>query len=329
LDNYQTYPEVDITNKIFHNFLPNLSLRYNISKSKNLRFSLRGQTKLPKSTDLQNIINNSNPLRITAGNPDLNQQYTTSFDIRYAANNSKKATVFYLYFRSKIANNYISRNTIIATEIDTIQGIILQENAQFRIPINLSGYFDNRFFMTYGMPLTKLKSNFNINIGANYKRTPSQLDNVTIFTNTERITAGLVLSSNLSKNIDFTIKTTARFDFAQSDIFENTKIFNQRSQAKVNYIFGEYWQINSSVVHRYYNTFGNQPIDGFIIWNASFGYKFLSRKQAELSLTLYDILNSNVSISQSYNTNSYTQKESLVLQRFFMLTLRYNIRDFG
>lgn len=329
LDNYQIYPETATTNKTFRNFLPNISLRYNISKSKNLRFSLRGRTKLPKAEDLQNVINNSNSLRVTSGNPDLNQQYTTTFDVRYSANNSDKATVFYAFFRSNIANDYISRNTIIATATDTIQGIVLQENAQFRTPINLSGYFDNRFFMTYGIPLTKLKSNFNINIGANYRRVPSQMDNVTIFTNTERVTTGLVLSSNISENIDFTIKTRSQVDFAQSDIFENTQIFNQRTQAKINYIFGEHWQINSSIVHRHYNTFGGKPIDDFFSWNASFGYKFLKDNRGELSVTLYDILNSNVSISQFYNTNSYTQRESLALQRFFMLNFRYNIRDFG
>ena len=128
--------------------------------------------------------------------------------------------------------------------------------------------------------------------------------------------------------IFYLIFKRATFDFAQNSNANNTQIFNQRTEAKINYIFAGHWQINSAITHRYYQTFGAEPIDDFILWNASFGYKFLENNRAEISLVLYDILNSNTAIRQNYQENSFTQKQSLALTRYFMLSFRYNIRKF-
>ncbi|MGB1243545.1 MAG: outer membrane beta-barrel protein, partial [Chitinophagales bacterium] len=329
LEHFQAFPQEAVIEKSFNNFLPKISLRYKISKSQNLRFSLRSRTRLPNARDLQNVIDNNNPLRISVGNPNLNQQRSHIFDLKYSANNPDKATVFFAYFRTSLYTDYIGRSTILAAKTDTINDIVIRKGAQFRQPINFSGYLNNRFFMTYGLPLSKWKSNFNVNFGVNHRRIPSSLDGVTFFTNSEKITTSFVLSSNISPELDFTLKTTSTFDFAQSDMAENTKIFNQKTHATINYIFSKHWQVNSNMTHRYFDTFGGEPIDDFILWNVSFGYKFLANNQAEIGLTLFDILNSNTTIQQYYNENSYTQKESLTLRQFIMVDFRYNIRDFG
>ena len=120
-------------------FLSN-PIKNQISKDKNLRFSYRTRINLPKAADLQSVIDNSNPLRISAGNPDLNQQVSNSFDVKYAANNSTKGTVFFAYWKSIFIADYIGRDIIIASQADTINGIALRRGAQFRTPINLSGY---------------------------------------------------------------------------------------------------------------------------------------------------------------------------------------------
>lgn len=326
LSNSQVFPTATQIDKNFNNFLPEFSFRYNYNKSKNLRLSFKTRTHLPKISDLQAVVDNSNPLRVQAGNPNLNQQVSNNFDIKFNSNNSEKGTVFFAFLKSNFYKDYIGRNLIIATKTDTLQGVVLQKGAQFRAPLNLSGYLNNRLFMAFGMPLPKLKSNFNINFGVNHKRIPSQIDGATFFTNTEKITTGLVLSSNISPTIDFTIKTTSAVDFAQNINTGNTNIFNQRTRATINYIFGENWQINSTITYQFFNTFGGNPIDNFLLWNGSFGYKFLKNNNGEIGLTLYDILDSNTAIQQFYGENSFTQKESLALTRYFMFTFRYNIR---
>ena len=326
LANNQLFPLATGTNKQFKNFLPFANLRYQISKEKNIRFSYRTRINLPKAADLQSVIDNSNPLRISAGNPDLNQQVSNSFDIKYAANNSTKGTVFFAYWKSIFLKDYIGKDLIIASEADTISGIALRRGAQFRTPTNLSGYRFNRLFITYGVPLLKLKSNLNFNVGVSQKKTPSKINGQALFTNTQNIRTGLVLSSNISKSIDFTLKTTTTFDLAQNTNLRKTKLFNQATTAQINYIIANKWQFKTNLTHRYFNTYGANPIDDFILWNASIGYKFLADNNGELSISLFDILKSNVAINQNYGEGFLTQRETTVLTQFFMLNFRYNIR---
>jgi hypothetical protein len=73
LTNELLYPFEDKTNRSFFNIVPFAMARYRISKTENLRFFYRVNTNPPSITQLQNVINNSNPLKLTTGNPNLDQ----------------------------------------------------------------------------------------------------------------------------------------------------------------------------------------------------------------------------------------------------------------
>ena len=69
----------------------------------------------------------------------------------------------------------------------------------------------------------------------------------------------------------------------------------------------------------------NQSIS---LWNAAIGYKFLKNKQAQLRLTVYDLLNQNNSVSRT-NTDSYIQdSQTNVLNRYYMLTFTYDFKHY-
>lgn len=66
------------------NFNPTLSIRYNNSKW-NVGFGYSGSTVQPQLSSLLSLIDNSHPLNVTVGNPDLKASYRQSFnlDIRH------------------------------------------------------------------------------------------------------------------------------------------------------------------------------------------------------------------------------------------------------
>ncbi len=326
--NKQSLPTDNTIDKKFTNFLPSASINYKISKEKNFQFRYWSATRLPKIQDLQSTIDNKNPLRLRTGNPDLDQQIDHILNVKFMANNPKKATTFFAVLRANYAQDFISNNLIIATTPDTLGSIILPSGGQLRTPVNLSGYTDARLFLNYGLPIPKLKSNFNINFAYNYRRIPTQLDGIGLVTQTQKISTGLVWGSNISPSIDFIFKSNTSFDFSKNDFTNQTKIFSQRTTAKLNYILNNKWRINTNITHRFYETFATNPIDDFILWNISLGFKCLKDQRGEFSLTLFDILNSNINISQRFNENSLTQRSSLTLKRFVMLSFQYNIRAF-
>ncbi|MFN3589851.1 MAG: outer membrane beta-barrel protein, partial [Spirosomataceae bacterium] len=70
----QTFPFAFDVNRDFFNLLPNAFVRYAISPQKNIRFFYRTSANAPTITQLQRVINNSNPLQLRTGNPDLDQE---------------------------------------------------------------------------------------------------------------------------------------------------------------------------------------------------------------------------------------------------------------
>lgn len=325
LDNQQTSPTDLLTEKSFNNILPSAFLRYDISKEKKLRVMYRSSVQLPGASDLQEVVDNSSPLQLTVGNSGLNQQVNHSLNFRYSANNTEKASVFFAYLQASVAKDYIGENTFIAEGEEIINGFEVKKDAQVTKPVNLSGYLATTAFATYGVPVTKLKSNFNVSLGGGFNRTPAEFNGETILTNSQDLNLGLSLSSNISPEVDFTIGTKGNFAFAQGEYVSQSSVFYQTTTAKLNYIFLENWRTGTNLTHYFYNSTGQS----FTNWNASIGRKFLKDNRGEITLSVYDILNSNTSIEQTYTDISFEQTESLALQRFVMLGFKYNLRAFN
>ena len=86
--------------------------------------------------------------------------------------------------------------------------------------------------------------------------------------------------------------------------------------------------LQSEYSNTYYSGLTSAFNQSISLWNAAIGYKFLKNKQAELRLTVYDILNQNNSVSRT-NTDSYIQdSQTNVLNRYYMLTFTYNFKKY-
>ncbi|MFT5619218.1 MAG: hypothetical protein ACI85I_002460 [Arenicella sp.] len=224
LDNKQEFPSDFGLDNIFNNFLPSVRFRYKVSDSKNLRMDYRSSTQLPSVTNFQEVIDNSNALQLETGNSGLEQQTNHSVRVRYSANNTEKATVFFTYLNVQFADDYISNATYLATSTETFRRVDLDEGVQLSYPVNLAGYFSTRAFMSYGMPLEKIKSNLNINLDASYNRLPNLFNEQKNFIDNQKIGLGLVLGSNISENVDFTVSSRSNLDLAKSDFSEDTSL---------------------------------------------------------------------------------------------------------
>ncbi|MBK5271421.1 MAG: outer membrane beta-barrel protein, partial [Bacteroidia bacterium] len=65
-----------LISKTFRNFLPNARVQINFSNFKNFSINYSASTNQPSMQQLQPVPDNSNPLNIREGNPDLKQEYT-------------------------------------------------------------------------------------------------------------------------------------------------------------------------------------------------------------------------------------------------------------
>jgi len=64
------------------------------------------------------------------------------------------------------------------------------------------------------------------------------------------------------------------------------------------------------------------------LWNASFAKELFNKKQGELKIGVYDLLNQNVSVSRNVTNNYIQDVQNNVLKRYFLLTFTYNLKKF-
>ncbi len=332
LDGSQVYPSDTMIKKTFSNVLPIAFFNYKFKNGKNLRIMYRTNISPPGITQLQNVVNISNPLQLSTGNENLKQDYEQTFLVRYGSTRGKSQHNFFLYAYGNYINNYIGNATYTSLRDSTIaDGIILKRGAQLTAPVNLNYYSNNKIFVTYGIPADFIKSNLNLTGGLNYTHTPGLIDSVADYSNDLVPSAGIVISSNISQNLDFTLSYTGTYNFVKNSLQgqANNNYYNHTASFKINWIFLKGFVFNTNITHSYYSTLSSSSgnID-FLLWNAYVGYKFFKNRSLEARLSAFDILKQNKSITRTVGANYVENDLTNVLQQYFMFQLTYTLRHF-
>jgi uncharacterized membrane protein YgcG len=328
----QLFPRFNEVNQTFTNLLPNAFLMFRPTQSKNLRLFYRTSTNEPSITQLQNVVNNSNPLFLTAGNPDLRQEYSHRVNMRYSASDSKLGRNFFVFGSADFTQNLITNSTFIAQAPTTLpNGLRLERGAQLSRPVNLDGAMNLRSFINYGSPIKAIKVNFNLNSGVSFSRRPGLINEQLNLSNNYALTQGVVLSSNISPKLDFTVSFNGNYNIVRNSVQPqlNNNFFSQQSSARINWLFGKGFVFQTDVNNMSFRGLGQGFNQNFTLWNASVGKKFMKDNRGELKLTMFDILAQNNSISRNVTETFVEDVTSRVLTQYGMLTFTYTLRNFG
>ena len=317
--------------KPFFNLLPGAMFNYQFTKQKNMRFFYRTNTNTPSLAQFQTVIDNSNPLILSIGNSNLDQEYSHNLIFRYNTSNTDKGKTFNLFLNLNAIQNYIGNANFLARDsINNFEGIILSKGTQLNKSENLNGYLAISSFTTFGFPVKVLKSNLNLNFGANYNQTPSKINNLINLAKNYTLTSGFALGSNINENIDFSVTYTAFYNLVENTLNanQNNNYFNQISSAKINVLPWKGLVLRSEIVNTNYSGLGNSFNLNYFLWNGGIGYKFLKNNAAEIMLNTFDVLKQNNSINRTVYSNYIEDTQTTVLTRYFMLVFTYNIRSF-
>jgi len=327
----QIFPDSFDISKTFSSVLPNMQFQYKFSPKRNLRIFYRSTNNAPSVSQLQNVINNSNSLLLTTGNPNLGQDWRNNITIRYGSSNTDKLTSFFALLSGIYTQNYIVNNTFIASK-DTLiaPGVTLARGSQLSKPVNLDGYFNVRSFNNFSFPFPLIKSNLSFNLGGTISRTPGIVNDKLNYANSYNAGLGVSLSSNISENFDFTISSNTTYNnisnSLQTDL--NSVYYNQTTKLKVQVMPWKGLVIQTDLNHQYNFGLSNNYNQNYLLWNAAVGYKFLKDKQAEFRLSVFDIMKQNNSITRNTTETYYEDVKTNVLQQYALLTFTYNIKYF-
>ncbi len=332
LNGSQQFPFAFDVAKSFNNILPSLMVNYKFSRTKNLRFNYRTNTNAPSINQLQQVFDVSNPLLIKTGNPLLTQDFQHNINMRFGNTNSTNATNFFVMAFLNVTQNYIGNASYILNKDSVVvESILLNRGAQLTRPVNLDGYWNSRIFATYGFPVKKIKSNINLNSGLSYSSTPAIINNLTNKAENYALNSGVVISSNVSEALDFTLSYSGYYNIVKNTVQtqSNSNYYNHNASFKINYLFQKRWVFNSSINNTTYAGLADGFNQNFWLWNMAFGYKLLKDKSLDIRVTAYDLLNQNKAISRNVTETYIEDNYTNVLQRYFMLNITYTIRKFN
>ena len=332
LSNDKTFPQPAQFNQTFFNVLPSAMLRYNIDKTHNMRLFYRTNTQLPAVEQLQDVVNNSNPLQLSVGNPDLKQSFQQNLFLRFQSSNPETSATFFGMIGGGLTGNYIANATYLANSDNPIlDQYDVQPGAQISRPVNLDGYRSLRSFISYGRPVNRIKTNVNLDFSYNYSRTPGLLDDALNFANSHTVGVGVTFASNISDKVDFTVSTRPSWNKVANTLQSgaNTEYLSQNSRLKFNWIVVEGFVLRTDLTHTLYSGLSDNFNQNYWLWNLGIGKKILKNDRGEITLAINDLLNQNRNITRNVTETYVEDLQSNALRQFVMLSFTYNLRNFN
>lgn len=327
LDGEQSYPVADNISHNYFSVLPSAMIRYSLDRNNSFMLRYRSSSTSPTLQQLQSVVDNTNPLFLSTGNPLLDQQINHTLNLRYTLTTMSGQT-FIAMLGATLRNGYVADSTFVATEDITLPGgIEMDKGAQLTRPVNLDGYYSLQAMLTYGFPLDLIRSNVNLSLAGNYASVPTIFNGVKSNTRELTFVPKVVIGSNISDKLDFTLSYSASINKALCSVADlNTSNYvTHIAQARVGWTFWAGLTLRSTLTYTGYSGLSADTEDYFL-WNASLGKKFLKNNAAEIRLDVYDILGQSQSFRQSVGSNYYDYLTANVLQPYAMVSFVYTIR---
>jgi hypothetical protein len=317
-------------NQSSYNLFPFFQIQFRETRARNLRFIYRGSTQQPTVMQLQDVIDNSNVLHIMSGNPALKQEFSNNFNLNYNAVDIKTFKNFSLNLNAGFVSNKISNTNTVNTTRDSIfiNGVRLGPGVEFSKPQNLNGAFLVGGFMNYSTPIKNPKSRINFIASATYNKDVNLVNLVKIFTTNYTLGGTVSFTMNLKEKLDLNFSSNSTYNIIRysSDKERNGDYFNQRFSIEPTYSAESGWIISNDfdyVMNRGQSSGFNQSVP---LWNAGLAKLFLKKKQAELRLTVFDLLNENKNITRNVEQNYLEDVKTEVLNRYFLISFTYHLK---
>lgn len=332
LDNEQMFPAAYTLSRPFFNLQPGAMIMFKPTEREGFRLFYRSSNNAPSVDQLQEVYNNSNPLSISTGNASLKQDFQHGMFTRYSWVNVKKGSSLFIMLAGSTTYNYIGTSTEVALRDTWITPeVFLRKGAQLNRPVNMDGQGSVRTFANYSVPLKKLKSNLNLNGGVSFTRTPGMVNGRINHANSIAPSLGVVLSSNISEKLDFTLSSNTAYTTVSNSLQTalNSAFTNQNTRFRVQANPWKGLVFQADLSHQYFSGLSAGLQNNFLLLNAGIGYKFLKKQAAEIRFSAFDLLKQNNSLSRNITETFYEDVQTRVLQRYYMVTFTYNLRAFN
>ena len=312
--------------------LPSASARYEISETTRLDLRYRASSRTPSVTQLRDVVDDTNPLLVTAGNPDLALSRDHRVDLRLRATQPTAGSVLFGSLQLTATEDYVgSATTVAGARPVVVRGVTLAPGAQFTAPVNLGGYLRARAFGVVGRPVHLLRSNANLTGGVTYTRTPSLYNGLQNRADAVALDLRTFLSTAVSPRFDARLSYALAWTTVSNTVLAtaNDAYLTHRAGLGLNWLPSGGLVVATDFNLTAYSGVAAGQAPTAAVWNVGVGHKFLAGDRAEVRLTAYDVLNRNAAVNQSVTDTYVETAETQALGRYVMLNVSYRLNNLG
>ena len=319
----QEYPEVE--RKVF-NMAPRMYFKYNFSKQTNLDFRYNGRTSQPSMTNLLDITDDSDPLNISRGNPELKPSFSHNINGHFNTYNAEKQRGLWSYLYANITHNGISNKTT----YDPVTGIRTTK------PMNINGNWSGgtgagfntamgkkqRFYLSIDAHL-----NYSHNVGFYNNATSQQVDDLDITSVTHNIrTSGTLQFSYRNDWIDAGMRGSLNYQHMKNNVKDNgnnnTYRFSYGPRVEWTMPWGTKLSTDFAVQCR--RGYSQEDMNtNEMIWNASVAHSFLKGKALTIKGEFFDILGQQSNINRRVTEFSRSDNRTNDIYQYGLFSIIY------
>lgn len=300
----------------FTGFTPTVQFGYNLKTQTRLGLTYRGNTVQPSLSQLQPLPNNSDPLNIYTGNPDLKVGFNHNINLNF--NDYKVLSGKYTY-----AGLGVTFNDNAITQTSSID---LSTGKRTYSPINVDGGYNYYLYGGWNSGQSPKKLNHEIRPEINGGRNVN-------FLNGER---------NMNTYGTYGITYTVNYNFPEKFNFNvGPSLTRNISKSSLSPLYNNnYWSYGGRA-YGYVKLPLNLELDSdadfnlrqktpafpnvvnIIVWNANLYKKFLKDKSLRIGVVAHDILNKNIGFDRTINSNFISEQRYDRLARYFLLSVNW------
>ncbi len=304
------FEDIDRT---FTNALPAVRFNYDFSGTRNLRIDYETSVQEPTIQQLQPVIDNNDPLNIYVGNPGLRPSYNQSWRINFTTFNPVSFVSFFAFVNVDYTTNAI-------TNAQYINDQLIRTTRPVNVANNLSALGNAN------LSFRVRKINSRLSLGTNLRN----LQSISILNDTENeidqwTKAGSVRYTYQYKEI-FDMSLSAqlthqqtKYEFEQPD----QSNFNQTYTAEANVSFLKNYQLAGNLEYLVYQDPANNYRQEIPLLSFSFSRFLLKNNTGELKLSVNNVFDKALGISQRATSNYFERTTSNSLGQYFLLSFTY------
>ena len=310
------------------NISPTLDFRYRFSKMSNLRVNYRGTTSQPSISQLLNIVDDSDPLNVSMGNPGLKPSFTQNFRLFYNnfVQNHNKGVMTYINFSttSNSISNKVTYDASTGGRITKPENINGNWNVQGAFMFNCS--IDSAGVWNINTD-THLGYNHYVSYLSLDKSQDSQKNTTQNTTWNERLSL-----SYRNDWLELSLDGTLAYNHAKNKLQPNSNLdtwqFSYGPSVTLTAPWGTSLNTSLSCSSRRGYSDASMNTDEFV-WNAQLSQGFLKGKPLTVMLQFYDLLHQQSTFSRAISSVSRTDTEYNAINSYAMLHVVYRMNLFG